>query len=94
MFSTRFKLSRKLVSFQRVIGWQIRSRCSLRSLISPKSPQQVHNGIRLMSITHTADLEGAALDLDLYRKSAGALSGRQGIPSLDQIKDVFGANRK
>jgi hypothetical protein len=36
-------------------------------------------------------LNRAALDLDLYAKPAGAVSGRQDVPALDQIKDVFGA---
>jgi hypothetical protein len=35
-----------------------------------------------------------ALDLDLYAKPAGAVSGRQGVPSLDQIQDVFGAAKQ
>lgn len=36
-------------------------------------------------------LDRVALDLDLYAKHAGAVSGRQDVPSVDQIKDVFGA---
>ncbi len=39
-------------------------------------------------------LDRVALDLDLYAKPAGAVSGRQGAPSLDQIKDVFGATQQ
>jgi len=39
-------------------------------------------------------LDRAALDLDLYAKPAGAVSGRQDVPSLNQIQDVFGAARQ
>lgn len=39
-------------------------------------------------------LDRVALDLDLYAKPAGAVSGRQGVPSLDQIQDVFGAAKQ
>lgn len=36
-------------------------------------------------------LDRVALDLDLYERPAGSMSGTQGIPSLQQIEDVFGA---
>jgi len=39
-------------------------------------------------------LDRVALDLDLYAKPAGAVSGSQGVPSLDQIEDVFGAAKQ
>lgn len=39
-------------------------------------------------------LDHVALDLDLYAKPAGAVSGRQDVPSLDQIQDVFGAAKQ
>ncbi len=39
-------------------------------------------------------LDRVALDLDLYAKPAGATSGRQDVPSLDQIQDVFGAAKQ
>ena len=39
-------------------------------------------------------LDRVDLDLDLYAKPVGAVSGRQGVPTLDQIKDVFGAARQ
>jgi hypothetical protein len=41
-----------------------------------------------------AILDRAALDLDLYAKPAGAVSGRQDVPSLNQIQDVFGAAKQ
>jgi hypothetical protein len=39
-------------------------------------------------------LDRVALDLDLYAKPAGAVSGRQDVPSLDQIQDVLGAAKQ
>lgn len=39
-------------------------------------------------------LDRAALDIDLYAKRAGAMSGTQGIPTLQQIEDIFGAARQ
>jgi len=39
-------------------------------------------------------LDRAALDLDLYGKTAGSLSGREGVPALDQIEDVLGAAKQ
>jgi hypothetical protein len=36
-------------------------------------------------------LDRVALDLDLYAKPAGIMSGTQGTPSLQQIEDIFGA---
>ncbi len=41
-----------------------------------------------------ATLDRVALDLDLYAKPADAMSGRQGVPSLEQIKNVFGAAKQ
>jgi len=31
---------------------------------------------------------------DLYAKPAGVMSGTQGVPSLNQIQDVFGAAKQ
>jgi len=39
-------------------------------------------------------LDRVALDLDLYAKPAGAVSGKQDVPTLDQIQDVFGAAKQ
>jgi hypothetical protein len=39
-------------------------------------------------------LDRVALDLDLYAKPAGVVSGTQGVPSLDQIQDIFGAAKQ
>lgn len=39
-------------------------------------------------------LDPAALDIDLYAKPAGALSGTLGIPTLQQIQDIFGAAKQ
>jgi hypothetical protein len=41
-----------------------------------------------------AILDRVALDLDLYAKPAGIVSGTQGIPSLQQIEDIFGATKQ
>jgi Domain of unknown function (DUF4878) len=48
----------------------------------------------LMTDQDPVILDRVALDLDLYAKPAGAVSGRQGVPSLDQIQDVFGAAKQ
>ena len=39
-------------------------------------------------------LDRVALDLELYAKPAGAVSGGQDVPSLDQIQDVLGAAKQ
>jgi hypothetical protein len=39
-------------------------------------------------------LDSVALDLDLYAHPAGAVSGRQDVPSLGQIQDVLGAAKQ
>jgi hypothetical protein len=39
-------------------------------------------------------LDRVALDLELYAKPAGAVSGKQDVPTLDQIQDVFGAAKQ
>ena len=41
-----------------------------------------------------AILDRVALDLDLYAKPAGVASGTQGVPSLQQIQDIFGAAKQ
>lgn len=41
-----------------------------------------------------AILDRVALELDLYAKPTGAVSGRQDVPSLDQIQDVLGAAKQ
>lgn len=41
-----------------------------------------------------AMLDGVALDLDLYAKPAGIMSGTQGVPSLQHISDIFGAAKQ
>lgn len=48
-----------------------------------------------LAIDHDpAILDRVALDLDLYAKPAGVASGTQGIPSLQQIEDIFGAAKQ
>ncbi len=39
-------------------------------------------------------LDRVALDLDLYAKPVGIMSGTQGTPSLQQIEDIFGAAKQ
>ncbi len=39
-------------------------------------------------------LDQVALDLDLYGRPVGSLSGREGVPALDQIEDVLGAAKQ
>jgi hypothetical protein len=39
-------------------------------------------------------LDRVALDLDLYAKPVGTMSGTQGTPSLQQIEDIFGAAKQ
>lgn len=52
-------------------------------------------GITSLTIDQDSTIfDGVALDLDLYGRPAGSMSGREGIPDLDQIKDVFGAARQ
>lgn len=52
-------------------------------------------GITSLTIDHDpAILNGVASDLDLYGRPAGSLSGREGVPSLDQIENVFGAAKQ
>jgi hypothetical protein len=48
-----------------------------------------------LAIDHDpAILDRVALDLDLYAKPVGIMSGTQGTPSLQQIEDIFGAARQ
>jgi hypothetical protein len=50
-------------------------------------------GMASLTIDHDpAILYGVALDL--YGRPAGTLSSREGVPSLDQIENVFGATRR
>jgi hypothetical protein len=52
-------------------------------------------GIMSLAIDHDpAILDRVALDLDLYAKPAGVVSGTQGVPSLGQIQDIFGAAKQ
>lgn len=52
-------------------------------------------GIASLTIDQDSSIfDGVALDLDLYGRPAGSLSGREGIPDSDQIKDVLGAARQ
>jgi Domain of unknown function (DUF4878) len=39
-------------------------------------------------------LDAVALDIDLYGKPVGIISGTQGTPSLQQIQDIFGAAKQ
>lgn len=49
-------------------------------------------GVTSLAIDHDpAILDRMALDLDLYAKPASIPSGTEGVPTLDQIQDVFGA---
>jgi hypothetical protein len=49
-------------------------------------------GIASLTIDHDSTVfDGVALDLDLYGRPVGSLSGKEGVPTLDQIKDIFGA---
>jgi hypothetical protein len=49
-------------------------------------------GIASLTIDQDSTVfDGVALDLDLYGRPAGSMSGREGVPTLDQIKDIFGA---
>jgi hypothetical protein len=48
-----------------------------------------------LSLDHDpAILDRVVLDLDLYAKPVGILSGTQGVPSSQQIQDVFGAAKQ
>jgi hypothetical protein len=52
-------------------------------------------GTMSLAIDHDpAILDRVALDIDLYAKPAGIVSGTQGIPSLQQIEDIFGATKQ
>jgi len=51
----------------------------------------------LTSLTIDKDskiLDAVALDIDLYGKPVGIISGTQGTPSLRQIQDVFGSAKQ
>ena len=49
-------------------------------------------GITSLTIDQDSSIfDGVALDLDLYGRPVGSMSGREDIPALDQIKDIFGA---
>lgn len=51
----------------------------------------------LVSLTIDQDstiLDRVALDIASYAKPVGIVSGTQGTPSLQQIKDVFGAAKE
>jgi hypothetical protein len=49
-------------------------------------------GTMSLAIDHDPTiLDRVVLDLDLYAKPVGIMSGTQGIPSLQQIEDIFGA---
>ncbi len=51
--------------------------------------------ITSLSLDHDPTiLDRVVLDLDLYAKPAGIMSGTQGVPSLHQIQDVFGAAKQ
>ncbi len=51
--------------------------------------------ITSLSLDHDPTiLDRVALDLDLYGKPVGIMSGTQGVPSLQQIQDVFGAAKQ
>ena len=51
--------------------------------------------ITSLSLDHDpAILDRVVLDLDLYAKPAGIMSGTQGVPSLHQIQDVLGAAKQ
>jgi hypothetical protein len=39
-------------------------------------------------------LDRVSLDLDLYGRPSGSLSGREGVPALGQIEDVLGAAKQ
>lgn len=48
-----------------------------------------------LAIDHDpAILDRVALDLDLYAKPVGIISGTQGVPSLQQIEAIFGAAKQ
>ena len=52
-------------------------------------------GIASLAIDHDSSVfDGVALDLDLYGRPAGSMSGREGVPALDQIENVFGAAKQ
>lgn len=52
-------------------------------------------GIASLTIDQDSTIfDGVALDLDLYGRPAGSLSGREGVPALDQIENVFGAAKQ
>jgi len=52
-------------------------------------------GIASLTIDQNPEVLGrAALDLDLYATPAGVMSGTQGVPSMNQIQDVFGAAKQ
>jgi hypothetical protein len=51
--------------------------------------------ITSLSLDHDPSiLDRVVLDLDLYAKPVGIMSGTQGVPSLQQIQDVFGAAKQ
>jgi hypothetical protein len=51
--------------------------------------------IASLAVDHDpAILDGMALEIDLFGRPVGISSGRQGVPALRQIKDVFGAAKQ
>lgn len=54
-----------------------------------------HAAITSLSLDRDpAILDRVAMDLDLYAKPVGIMSGTQGVPSLQQITDIFGAAKQ
>ena len=52
-------------------------------------------GMMSLAIDHDPTiLDRVVLDLDLYAKPVGIMSGTQGAPSLQQIEDIFGAAKQ
>ena len=52
-------------------------------------------GLASLAIDHDPNiLDRVALDIDLYARPVGIVSGTQGTPSLHQIEDVFGAAKQ
>jgi len=52
-------------------------------------------GLASLEIDRGPDiLDRAALDLDLYAKPVSIKSGTQGVPTLDQIQNIFGAAKQ